>query len=243
MSAAPPPARLHVLLAREAPIGLVIRHGPMHQVRTVLWDRRNDQFTLGQWLKGRIYEDGCDISPDGQHWIYGVDKGWQFDNLRYWTAVSRVPYLKALAFYPELGCHGGLFVANRRYFNYDGALSIGGYESREVLREAQPPDPVNLRIRDGWISVGRWQVFEKSLSYRWSLRRTDYSPRDQYTLAKGETVLSYPDWEWADIDRTRLAWASGGKLWAGRMCKTGLHKIKRLKDFNDMKFEAIEAPY
>ena len=53
-------ARLHVVLAREAPLAVVIRRGPAKQVCTVLWNRRTDEFTLGQWLRGRIYEDRCD---------------------------------------------------------------------------------------------------------------------------------------------------------------------------------------
>src|SRR6267378_7912415 len=58
------PARLHVLLAREAKIGLVIRRGPSKSVCTVLWNRERDTFKLGQWMRGRIYERRCDLSPD-----------------------------------------------------------------------------------------------------------------------------------------------------------------------------------
>ena len=66
----PVPARLHVLLAREAPYAVVIRRGPAKQVCTVGWDRSTDAFTLGQWFKGRIYERRSDLSPDGKHLIY-----------------------------------------------------------------------------------------------------------------------------------------------------------------------------
>ncbi|HAP39973.1 MAG TPA: hypothetical protein DCQ94_09465, partial [Nitrospira sp.] len=64
------PPRLHVLLAREAPVGLVIRRGPSRQVCTMRWDRRTDTVTLGQWFNGRIYERRCDLSPDGTHFLY-----------------------------------------------------------------------------------------------------------------------------------------------------------------------------
>lgn len=50
------PARIHILLARDEPIAVVIRRGPSKQVCTLLWNRRDDTFTLDQWLKGRIYE-------------------------------------------------------------------------------------------------------------------------------------------------------------------------------------------
>ena len=54
-------ARLHVLLARDTPMGLVIRRGPSKSVATILWNRETDDFQVGQWLKGRIYERRCDV--------------------------------------------------------------------------------------------------------------------------------------------------------------------------------------
>jgi hypothetical protein len=44
------PARLHVLLASKAPIGVVFRRGPASAVCTVGWNRETNQFELGQWL-------------------------------------------------------------------------------------------------------------------------------------------------------------------------------------------------
>src|SRR2546426_11287690 len=69
------PPRIHVLLAREAPLGLVIRRGPSKSVCTLLWDQERDTFKLGQWMRGRIYERRCDLSPDGQHFIYFAMNG------------------------------------------------------------------------------------------------------------------------------------------------------------------------
>lgn len=64
------PARLHVILAREAPKAVVFRRGPTGQVCTLGWDLETDTFTMGQWLKGRIYEYRSDLSPDGELMIY-----------------------------------------------------------------------------------------------------------------------------------------------------------------------------
>ena len=64
------PARLHVILAREAPKAVVFRRGPSGQVCTLGWDLETDTFTMGQWFKGRIYEYRSDLSPDGEHMIY-----------------------------------------------------------------------------------------------------------------------------------------------------------------------------
>src|ERR1700735_2789719 len=61
------PARLHVILARRAELGIVVRRGPAKSICTLLWDRRTDTFCMGQWLRGRIYGRRCDLSPDGRY--------------------------------------------------------------------------------------------------------------------------------------------------------------------------------
>jgi hypothetical protein len=60
------PARLHGVLAREAPVAVIFRKGPSMSVASVLWDRSRDTFRLGQWFRGRIYERRADLSPDGE---------------------------------------------------------------------------------------------------------------------------------------------------------------------------------
>jgi hypothetical protein len=42
-----PPARPGVILAREAPLAVVLRRGPAKQICTVLWNCRTDESTLG----------------------------------------------------------------------------------------------------------------------------------------------------------------------------------------------------
>lgn len=99
------PARLHVLLAQDAKVGLVIRRGPSKLVCTVLWNRERNTFKLGQWMRGRIYERRSDLSPDGKHFIYFAMNGkWESETKGAWTAISRVPYLNALALYAKGDC-------------------------------------------------------------------------------------------------------------------------------------------
>ena len=57
---------------------------------------------MGQWFKGRIYEKRCDLSPDGTKLIYFAQKinTRTLNDPKYsyaWTAISRPPYLTALA--------------------------------------------------------------------------------------------------------------------------------------------------
>ena len=68
------PARLHAILARRGSYAVVFRRGPSNKVALIGWDRRHDIFTLGQWLRGRIYPLRSDLSPTGKHLIYFAAK-------------------------------------------------------------------------------------------------------------------------------------------------------------------------
>jgi hypothetical protein len=185
------PARLHVLLAREAPIGLIIRRGPSRRVCTILWDRHTDEFTLGQWFKGRIYERRCDLSPDGKHFIYfAMDGKWHSPSRGSWSAIARTPYLKASAFFPKGDCWngGGLFIDNSRYW-LNGCHGNDRDETR--LRRDERYRPSGGKggeclsiyyprlLRDGWmlndyLSAGitdQCDIFEKPLGNGWLLRK------------------------------------------------------------------------
>jgi len=100
-----PGVRLYSILAREAQLAVVFRRGPSKQVLLTLWRTDTDQFFEGQWLKGRIYERRCDLSPSGKRLIYFAA------NYRKpyfsWTAISKPPFLTALALWPKGDGWGG----------------------------------------------------------------------------------------------------------------------------------------
>lgn len=268
------PARLHVLLAREAPVGVVIRRGPSDAVCTVGWQRKRDEFQLGQWLRGRIYERRADLSPDGRYLIYFAMNGkWRSATKGSWTAISRVPYLKALVLHGKGDAWqgGGLFTGKYRYW-LNGCHTL--LQDHRLLNRDEKYRPQTgfgaeclgvyypRLLRDGWRLTGRlangihdqMHVFEKLLGAGWTLRKYAHtgvdSPQgkgcywDDHELVKpaGDS-LPRRDWEWADVDGERLVWATDGKLFAGRMTKQGISGETLLADFNDMKFERIEATY
>lgn len=195
------PARLHVLLARSAPVGVVIRRGPSKQVATLLWTRQSDEFELGQWLKGRIYERRCDLSPDGRYLLYFAMNGkWKSESCGAWSAISRAPYLKAIAMFPKGDCWngGGLWTSDTTYWlNESGAPPVWHtvlHDTDELLRDRtyQPPERFNNEclgvyyprlLRDGWRLMRRSQpsdfagvdVFEKPLPHGWTLRKIAHS--------------------------------------------------------------------
>jgi hypothetical protein len=101
----PQDVRLYAILARDAPRAILFRRGPSKQVLLIAWDTERDTFEEGQWLKGRIYERRCDLSPDGQLLIYFAAK--QKKPYYTWTAISRPPYFTALALWPKGDAWGG----------------------------------------------------------------------------------------------------------------------------------------
>lgn len=267
------PARLHVLLARNARVGLVIRRGPSKSVGTVLWNRRHDTFKLGQWLRGRIYERRSDLSPDGKHFIYFAMNGrWQSGTKGSWTAISRVPYLKAVSLFAKGDCWhgGGMFLSDHEFWLNDGSGHTALKQSSQLLRHPNglPREDFGgecLTVyyhrlqRDGWVmhrqKSQETTVFEKKLPRGWLLRKLAFSQLDAPTgrgcywdahelrQASTNTVLAFPEWEWADYADGRLVFAVEGQLRSAHLGRGRLIHEKLLHDFNDLKFETIAAPY
>jgi hypothetical protein len=106
---AKPACRLFVLPAREAPRAVVLRRGPAAWAHVLLWHTDTDELVPGAWFRGRIYEERCDVSPDGELLLYFALQGRKFqtDYKGSWTAVSRAPWLEALTLWPQGDTWGG----------------------------------------------------------------------------------------------------------------------------------------
>jgi len=109
--------RFDILIAQAAPFALIIRHGPRDHACSIGWNLDDDTFTIGQWVNARI--SPCDLSPDGQHFIYSGYRPWDFkgeDSMERWVAISRTPYVKAIGLW-QCGYGGGTgcFVNNSHY--------------------------------------------------------------------------------------------------------------------------------
>lgn len=159
-----PATRIFGVMARAAPRVVLIRRGPSKRVLLVTWDTVKHQFHAGQWLKGRIYEERCDLSPDGEHFIYLAASNKA--PLYAWTAVSRPPFLTALTLWPNMGTWGGggLFESNRVILlnsNYTGLKPATGFRVPRGIRvapiaswagrgEDEPIQSMRMQ-RDGWV--------------------------------------------------------------------------------------------
>ena len=122
MSTVPATPRLSIILAREAPLGVIVYRGPSEWCQIICWNTESDQFEDGAWFHGRIYPEACDLSPQGSLLLYGalkhgfvdVDAGYT----RIYTAISRPPWLFSLALWPADSTYdiGGGFNAEDEIF-------------------------------------------------------------------------------------------------------------------------------
>ncbi|HEV2836467.1 MAG TPA: hypothetical protein VGW58_14165 [Pyrinomonadaceae bacterium] len=144
-------------------MAVVFRRGPSKEVLLAVWHTDSDEFEEGQWLKARIYERRCDLSPDGKLLIYFAASHKQ--PYYSWTAISQPPFLTALALWPKGDCWGGggLFETKRRILlNHranemqlaEGFALPRGFQVNPLGRGSGrgEDDPiVNQRLaRDGW---------------------------------------------------------------------------------------------
>jgi hypothetical protein len=174
MKAVPPP-RLALLRAARAPVALILRRGPSRWVEAIRWDLTSDRFERGHWFHGRIYDGRSDLSPDGELFVYFASQftGRTVNDPDYtyaWTAVSRVPWLTALALWPKGDCWwgGGLFTGPRAlWLNHrpEEATPHPKHQPRGLTVEPNPEasgedEPVYRRRleRDGWALRHEWQL-------------------------------------------------------------------------------------
>lgn len=238
------PARIDVLLASKAPVGVVLRRGPSERVCTVLWERETDEFRLGQWLNGRIFGSRSDLSPDGKHLIYFAYNGRKGGTPTgsSWTAISRTPYLKALVLWGkgDTWNGGGLFTGPARYWLNDGAFPHRLLrDSPEVKRTLELGfkghygtehwDLYYVRLeRDGWRYAGREELpkhhylfhFERPVNDHWMLHKTVHIDGKTRVSGRGtqweEHVLRRND-SGAQITCPEWEWAdldAGRLVWA-----------------------------
>ncbi len=110
--------KLFVIPAAESHVAAILRRGPSAWYHLIRWDTQHDQFMHGAWVKGRIYEDHCDVSSDGALFIYAIHQGsrGRTEFTHAWTALSRFPWLSALAVWPKGTTYGGggRFVRHRK---------------------------------------------------------------------------------------------------------------------------------
>src|SRR5688572_11088382 len=165
------PARVFGILARQADVAVLFRRGPSKWVQLVRWDTERDTYEPGQWFHGRIYERRSDLSPNGSLLIYFAQKitDRTIRDRQYtyaWTAVSRPPYLTALALWSKGNCWhgGGLFDSDRHVMvNHREVRAHPNHRPRSRSLKVTPnpraygedlPIFYARLTRDGWVRTG-----------------------------------------------------------------------------------------
>ncbi len=220
------PARLHVILARDTNRAVIIRRGPSKWVRLILWHTDSDTFEGGQWLCGRIYGERCALSPDGKLFLYFATQWHKAGNgyMGSWSAISKPPYLTALALWPEgsTWCGGGLFIDNETVYLSACRGTLGAHPDhqppkklRVIMRPADMTGRDQRRLEQ--IRASDWQlIYESPLAYNaymnWlddpSVWQRQHPTQDRYTLIRryrGYFPNYYPGpsiYEYALADQT-----------------------------------------
>lgn len=266
----PVPPRLFVVPAPGSPHAVVLRRGPTGQFAALGWNRDTDVVAMGQWLKARIYEYRCDLSPDGRHFIYFAGTARPGGALGgFWTAVSRAPYLHAIYLRGQGQCGswhgGGAFTGNGRFWlnGGPGPEPEGDELQQDHVSDWLPHstdgffmgDLYAARMqRQGWRKTGTGYdvVLTRPLDHGWTLRwqvaigrRNRPLVSDALALVHDDgRALDQPDWTWADVWRGGLRVAARGRLWSAAFdADKGAAQFKEIYDFNAMTYQALRAPY
>jgi hypothetical protein len=148
-----PNIRIFCIPALRAPIVAVIRRGPSAWMHVGRWDIENRTFESGSWLHGTIYNQRCDLSPDGQ-WFCYFAMSWrnQWRAGTTYIAISRLPALSAIAAWGTCGTwtRGLHFVERPGSFLETPHEGDAGDILRRFGLSVTRPSAYNVEQRRGW---------------------------------------------------------------------------------------------
>lgn len=270
MNTPAPPPRVTGLLARDVPKGVLLRRGPARRVQLLAWNTETDELTPGQWLHGRISESRSHLSPDGRHFLYRAVRysRWNKEHeCPVWTAISRPPFLSALA----LWCHDSSYVGGGYFVDHSHVLLAGSDGRPEhaddwVARgcpyafSAWRFDKNLWRARmvaDGWVPLvaeekteterrlaaghlhgGRHSFVEKRRDGV-VLRADDAAGNGEPTYRLEPAHVDLTGAEWADFDRRgRIVFSREGCVWASTR-RDDTWTTQLVADLSDHAFEPV----
>jgi hypothetical protein len=221
--------RITCIPAGDARVAAVLRRGPSGWFRLGRWDVATGTYTGGSWLRGKVYPDRCDLSPDGRLFCYfalNPSADWPLG----WTyiAVARLPWLFALAAWGT----SGTWTRGAYFTDEPGAsmvaapdhgslppfvhLAVSGAHSFAVERRrgfAERPGSDARRPGDLWDERRAQSLvmtkpnpvtssvhLEVEGGYA-AFRSRAYSTEIAYRIVDGATRIVLPSIQWADWDR------------------------------------------
>lgn len=199
-------ARVYGILAPEANQVVLFRRGPSKLTLQLVWDLVTDEITSGQWIRGTVYVERCDVSPDGRYLVaaisnYAENRHHQ-NSVSSWTAISRSPFFTALAMWDSVGSYGGggVWSSNRDVWlnnlislqhDFDCWKERKGVEPPVTARllHSQPSREPGLRrlilIKQGW---------QEEATFENVLAETGRGLEDLPLLQQGIAFDDFLDW-------------------------------------------------
>ncbi len=146
--------RIFCVTDPAARVAAVIERRPRKWWRLSRWDLVSGVLDEGAWFRGTLYPQRCDLSPGGRWLSYFAFKhGSAWPAGETYNAISRLPWLRALAAWEEIGTYSrGLhFVADPGVWEV-GDPVVGGASVRVVVGGMRPTDAAQFAMerRRGW---------------------------------------------------------------------------------------------
>ena len=256
--------RLHVLLAKNADIGIVFRRGPAAWWHILKWDLAKFTIESGAWLKGTLYPTRSAVSHDGKVIAYFARHG-SWDT---YLALSKPPWLKALCAWKTVGTW-----TTGVHFESDGTLCAFGALCEDQPFNGSCPFPFKFgstdanwnRAQEFQLIMNGWQPKASDVSVEnfnpgpnELIELSKCSPRDpklvlnkysefgsclySMTYSDNKEILFF-DAVWADFDRKgRLVIASAaGEL---KICEINDSNLTTVfsSDLNSLQPTPVQAP-
>lgn len=100
---------LFVIVSSNKNYAVIFRTTGRKLTLLVKWDLTSDLITHGQWIDGRIFNDACDISPNGKYLIYKINKKVTTKDKDFGvvTIISRLPNFTALGMWGNRNQYAG----------------------------------------------------------------------------------------------------------------------------------------
>jgi hypothetical protein len=155
------------------------------------WDLRTPAYEPGAWLRGTIYPQRCDVSPDGRWLAYFALKasaGWALGST--YIAISNLPWLAAVAAWATDGTwtRGVRFVEDRSVWDLPEPDhgDVRDIRARFGLRMSRA-DSFAVERRRGWVESARTP--RRSPDDAWDEQRGDRIEMEKARPGEGSVKL------------------------------------------------------
>ena len=167
-AAATHPPRIFGITAADADVAAIIRRGPSDWFHVGKWDTLSGSYTPGSWFHGLLYPQRCDVSPDGKLFCYLALHPSRWPAGDTYIAISKLPWLTALAAWPTFGTYsqGAYFVRNASAAGL-GPPIVGDLSGLAYGIVESSPHSFAVERRRGWterpdtpkrLSMDMWDV-------------------------------------------------------------------------------------